>query len=103
MKTKNKLKFPDYINSHTNQKKLRKYIASEEKLSKIDKMDILPFLILGKPNDISNKNISWPQAKRRNPILNPYNDFDNDGVINLLDFRPLNKRVKEGLRGLNFK
>ena len=36
--------------------------------------------------------MSWPQAKIRNPKLDPYKDTDKDGTINLLDSRPFNKK-----------
>ena len=49
--------------------------------------------MIGKPKEISKKNLSWPQAQRRFPKLDPYKDTDKDGVINLLDKRPFNKKI----------
>ena len=88
------LKFPAYLDSHRNQHKLRKYVASKKELSGMDKLSVIPFLMIGKPKHISKGNLSWPQAKRRLPMLNPYSDSDKDGVINLLDSRPFNKKKR---------
>jgi len=99
MKTKSKAidkKFPPYLTSHTDQKKLRKYAADEKVLKKVDKVSIIPFIMIGKPKEIQKKNLSWPQAKRRDPKLDPYKDSDKDGTINLLDNRPFNKTMKGG-------
>lgn len=87
------LKFPSYLTSHTDQQKLRKYFADKKTLSKMDKSEVIPFLMIGKPKEILKKNLSWSQAKRRFPELNPYQDIDKDGTINLLDSRPFNKKI----------
>ena len=34
------------------------------------------------------KNLSWPQAKARFPLMNPYKDADKDGVKNFRDCKP---------------
>jgi len=90
-----KLKFPSYLTSHTKPFKVGKYIASKKRLSKMNKSSVIPFLMIGKPKYISKKNLSWPQAKRRFPMLNPYKDTDGDSVKNIFDCRPFNKR-KQG-------
>lgn len=85
------LESPNYLTSHVKPHKLRKYGGDEKTLSRMDKASVIPFLIAGKPKHISKKNLSWPQAKRRHPLMNPYGDVDKDGVNNLLDCRPFNK------------
>ncbi len=40
----------------------------------------------------SLKNMSYPQLQRHNINLKPTGDADNDGVINMKDCRPLNKK-----------
>jgi len=40
----------------------------------------------------SSLNFTWKQAKSKYPKLNPFGDFDKDGVINKKDFRPFNKK-----------
>ena len=87
-----KLKFPSYLTSHVKPHKLRKFVANKKTLSKMDNVSVIPFLMIGKPKNIPKKNLSWPQAKRRFPKLNPYGDIDRDGVKNMLDCRPFNKR-----------
>ena len=89
------LEFPNYLNSHARPHKLRRYIADEKILSKIDKVSVIPFLMVGKPKNIPKRKLNWPQAQRRNPSMNPYGDADRDGVNNMLDCRPFNKR-KQG-------
>jgi len=37
-------------------------------------------------------NLSWEQAKKRFPGLNPYKDFDRDGVRNFRDCKPFDIR-----------
>ena len=34
------------------------------------------------------KNLSWPQAKSRFPLMNPFGDADKDGVKNFKDCKP---------------
>ena len=41
---------------------------------------------------IRMKNLDWPQAKVRFPLLNPMKDADKDGVINLLDCKPFDRK-----------
>ena len=38
------------------------------------------------------KNLSWPQAKVRFPNLRPFSDVDKDGVRNMFDCKPFDKR-----------
>jgi len=105
MKTKienknNKMKVPSYLTSHSRPHKLRKFIADEKILIKLDNYNIISTLVIGKPKEIKKKDLSWSQAKRRNPKLDPYKDSDKDGVINLLDKRPLDKKIfKNKLKG----
>ena len=44
---------------------------------------------------IRMKNLNWPQAKARFPLMKPYGDVDKDGVKNKFDCKPFNKR-KQG-------
>lgn len=85
-------KFPPYLTSHTKPQNLRKYVASQERLNK---MDLSPFNAWGKPKSIPKSKQTWSEAKIRQPMLKPMGDVDRDGVINLLDCRPFNKR-KQG-------
>lgn len=41
------------------------------------------------------KNKSWPQITGKYPKLSPFADSDRDGVINLLDCKPLNKKWQD--------
>ncbi len=42
-----------------------------------------------KPNVPSKiKNLSWPQAKSRFPLIKPYGDADRDGLKNYKDCKP---------------
>ena len=86
------LKFPNYLTSHTNPSNLRKYIADEERLNR---MDSRSFQAWGKPKLIPKKKLTWPQAKVRFPHLKPMVDTDRDGVINLLDCKPFD-RTRQG-------
>lgn len=43
-------------------------------------------------NGTKKKNMTWDQAKIKYPKLNPYADADRDGVPNILDCRPFNKK-----------
>lgn len=46
------------------------------------------------PIPIKRKNMNWAQAKRRYPNLKPFGDIDKDGIINIKDCRPLNRKKK---------
>ena len=83
------LKFPSYLTSHTKPQNVRKYIANKERLKRMDKVSFHAF---GKPKEIPKKDLTWPQAKIRYPLLRPMRDADKDGVINLLDCRPFDRR-----------
>ena len=89
---------PPYLTSHTKPQRLRSYAASKKKLSSMNKVSINPFLLLGKPKQISKRDLSWPQAKRRFPNLHPMKDTDGDGVINLLDCKPFDKKRQDVLQ-----
>lgn len=41
---------------------------------------------------MAKKNMTWLQAKRAYPRLDPFRDSDKDGVINMFDCRPFNKK-----------
>lgn len=43
----------------------------------------------------SKKDLTYPQAKRLYPRLNPYGDADRDGVINKKDCHPFDKRRQD--------
>ena len=83
------LKFPPYLTSHSKPQNLRQYVAGRERLKRMDKVSFKAF---GKPKTIPKKDLTWPQAKVRYPLLKPMKDTDRDGVINLLDCRPFDKR-----------
>jgi len=85
-------KIPSYLTSHSKPQKLRKYIGKKKMLHN---MDGVSFSIFRGPRRLTNKQLTWPQAKMRFPRLKPMVDTDRDGVINLLDCRPLNKK-KQG-------
>jgi len=44
------------------------------------------------PKRISN--LSWPQAKKRFPLLKPYGDADGDGLKNFRDCKPFDRTRK---------
>jgi len=44
------------------------------------------------PKDI--KDLSWPQAKARFPLMKPYGDADNDGLKNFRDCKPFDWKRK---------
>ena len=90
-----KLKVPSYLTSHSRPHSLRKFVANKKRLNRMDKSSVIPSLMIGKPKYISKKNLSWPQAKRRYPLMNPYRDTDRDGVKNIFDCRPFDKK-KQG-------
>ncbi len=84
-------KFPPYLTSHTKPQNLRKYVANKKRLGR---MDNNPFQAWGKPKSMPKKDMTWPQAKIRFPKLKPMVDTDRDGVINLLDCRPFDRRLQ---------
>jgi len=45
--------------------------------------------------NIKKSNLLWSQAKVRFPGLSPYKDSDKDGVVNMLDCRPFDKRRQD--------
>ncbi len=40
------------------------------------------------------KDLSWPQAKKRFPLMKPYGDADGDGLKNLRDCKPFDWKRK---------
>lgn len=38
--------------------------------------------------------MNWNQAKKKYPKLKPFGDIDRDGVRNIFDCRPFNKRLQ---------
>jgi len=40
------------------------------------------------------KNLSWPQAKARFPLMKPYGDADKDGLKNFRDCKPFDMTRK---------
>lgn len=44
---------------------------------------------------IPKKNLTWLQARRRYPKLNPFGDADKDGVMNIFDCKPFNRKRQE--------
>ena len=42
--------------------------------------------------NIKKKDMNWEQAKNKYPRLKPYGDTDKDGVPNISDCRPFNKK-----------
>jgi hypothetical protein len=42
--------------------------------------------------NISNRNLTWPQASVRYPRMDPFGDVDKDGKLNMFDCRPFDKR-----------
>lgn len=91
-----KLEFPKYLMSHSRPHKLRKFVGDKKRLSKMDRVSIIPSIMVRNPKHIPKHQLSWPQAQRRFPQMNPYGDSDKDGVKNLLDCRPFNKS-KQGM------
>lgn len=83
------LKSPSYLTSHSKPQNLRQYVAGKKRLAHMDKVSFNAF---GKHKIIPKKSLTWPQAKIRYPLLKPMKDADRDGVINLLDCRPFDKR-----------
>ena len=84
-------KIPSYLTSHSKPERLRSYIGKPEMLNRMDGKSFPIF----KQKGLTKKQLTWPQAKRRFPRLKPMVDTDRDGVINLLDCRPFNKK-KQG-------
>jgi hypothetical protein len=56
-----------------------------------------PFTLFqsNKLSKVSKSNMTWDQAKRKFPKMNPFGDADGDGIENWMDCRPLNK-YKQG-------
>ena len=50
----------------------------------------MEFINIKKPMD--RKKMNWAQAKHRYPRLKPMGDWDNDGVKNQFDCRPMNRK-----------
>ena len=56
------------------------------------KLNSSPFFrTLNQKSKTSKKSMTWSQAKRANPMLNPFGDEDRDGVPNWIDCRPYDK------------
>ena len=49
-----------------------------------------------KSRPISKKNLTYAQAKKKYPKMNPYGDADRDGTTNWLDCRPFDRKRQEG-------
>jgi hypothetical protein len=49
-----------------------------------------------KSKTISKKNLTYAQAKKKYPKMNPYGDADRDGTTNWLDCRPFDRKRQEG-------
>jgi hypothetical protein len=62
------------------------------------KTGISPFLGIPKrgTKKTSKLNMDWYQAKARYPKMNPYADADRDGVPNIMDCKPFNKKKQDG-------
>jgi hypothetical protein len=45
---------------------------------------------------VKKKNMNWKQAKSKYPRLNPFADADKDGVANIFDCKPFDKRRQGG-------
>ena len=50
------------------------------------------FFKIKQPAD--KKTLSWAQSKWRYPKLKPMGDWDNDGVKNQFDCRPMNRKMQ---------
>ncbi len=48
-------------------------------------------------NSIKKKNLTWAQAQKKYPRLNPFGDADKDGLINMFDCKPFDKK-RQGKR-----
>jgi len=83
------LKFPSYLTSHSKPQNVRKYIAKKERLNRMDRS---PFNAWKQEKKISKKDLTWPQAKIRFPLLKPFKDADRDGVKNMFDCKPFDKK-----------
>ena len=53
----------------------------------------MEFIKIKKPQD--RKNMNWSEAKWANPRLKPMGDWDNDGVKNQFDCKPLNRKKQD--------
>lgn len=56
-----------------------------------------------KPVPKKKKDLNYPQAKRKYPGLNPLGDYDKDGVINMKDCKPFNKKKQGWVHGLGWR
>ena len=81
--------FPQHSGVYLLSQNVRRYIASEERLARMDRSS---FNAWKQHKKISKKDLTWPQAKIRYPLLKPMKDVDRDGVINLLDCRPFDRK-----------
>lgn len=43
---------------------------------------------------MDRKNMNWAQAKHKFPKLKPMGDWDNDGVKNQFDCKPMNRKMQ---------
>ena len=59
-------------------------------------MEIKNFWNIKKP--IDRKKMNWAQAKWANPRLRPMGDWDNDGVKNQFDCKPMNRKRQHDLK-----
>ena len=83
------LKFPSYLTSHSKPERLRRYVASKERLNRMDRSS---FNAWKQEKKISKNDLTWPQAKIRYPLLKPFKDADRDGVKNMFDCKPFDKK-----------
>lgn len=51
-----------------------------------------PIFDMKEPTD--RKKMNWAQAKWANPRLKPNSDWDNDGIKNQFDCRPMNRKMQ---------
>jgi len=64
-----------------------------------------PFVgLIQNSKNIKNKDMNWVQAKSKYPKMKPFGDKDKDGLMNMYDCKPLNKKKKDlaGSPGLSF-
>ena len=47
---------------------------------------------------VSKRNLTWPQAQVRYPRMDPFRDADRDGIPNMLDCRPFNRRRHDDIK-----
>jgi len=51
--------------------------------------------LTAKRKKVKRKDMSWTQAKVRNPKLSPFGDVDRDGVKNWLDCKPFDRKRQD--------